>query len=166
MKRERCALSSSEPAVSIVGIFALHYFFFLFRAGEVGLPLPRPPYTYFCFFSAGFRIWGRKGRLAKIRCLVIGQSATYLERTQQTLVDTHHGACIVEFTTIVGRAKERDKLSLREEFVTVFYNLMRSADKVHVMLLQESGYNVGTKRERYATVVFAPSCNVFVGVRP
>ena len=71
----KISLSASEPAASGVGhlIFCKDikdivqsqvargreeggYFFLLFRGGVVGLPEPKPPYTYFCFFSAGFKI--------------------------------------------------------------------------------------------------------------
>lgn len=31
-----------------------------------------------------------------------------LERTQQALVDTHHGTCVVELTTVVRCAEECD----------------------------------------------------------
>lgn len=94
------------------------------------------------------------------------KSDTYLERTQQAFVNTHHGACIVEFAAVIGCAKESDELSLREELVAVFHDLMRSANQIHVVLLQESRYNVGTKSERHAAIVFAPSCNVLVGIGP
>lgn len=32
-------------------------FFFCFLGGVTGLPMLMPPYAYFCFFSAGLRIW-------------------------------------------------------------------------------------------------------------
>ena len=34
------------------------------------------------------------------------------------------------------------------------------------MLLKESGHNVGAERERDTTIVFAPSCDVFIRIRP
>lgn len=38
----------------------IYFLFFCFRGGVTGLPVLMPPYTYFCFFSAGFKICGGK----------------------------------------------------------------------------------------------------------
>jgi hypothetical protein len=43
---------------------------------------------------------------------------------------------------------------------------VRSADQIHVVFLEESRNYVGPKCEGYASVVFAPASDVFVGVRP
>jgi hypothetical protein len=43
---------------------------------------------------------------------------------------------------------------------------MGSADKIHVMLLQEAGYYVGTESERDTAIVFAPACYVLIWVGP
>ena len=91
---------------------------------------------------------------------------TNLERAQQALIHTHHGSGIVKLAAIVGCAEERNQLSLGEELVTIFDNLMSAAYQVHVMLLQEPRDNIGTESERYTTVVFAPTSDVFVGVGP
>jgi len=89
-----------------------------------------------------------------------------LERTQQTLVDAHHGTCIVKFTAVVGCAEQCYELALREEFVTIFYNLMRTADEVHVVLLQEARHYIWTKGKADTSIVLAPSGNVLVWVGP
>ena len=34
------------------------------------------------------------------------------------------------------------------------------------MLLKESGHNIGAERERDTAIVFAPSCDVFIRIRP
>lgn len=89
-----------------------------------------------------------------------------LKGTQQTLVHAHHGAGIVKLSAIVGRAEQRNELPFREEFISILHNLMRAADQVHVVLLQEARYHVGSKCKGDATVVFTPSGNVLVWVRP
>jgi hypothetical protein len=89
-----------------------------------------------------------------------------LEGAQQTLVYTHHGASIVKLSAVVGSAEECDQLPLGKELVAVLDDLVGTADQVHVVLLQEPGYNVGPKGERDTTVVLAPAGNVLVGVRP
>jgi hypothetical protein len=61
--------------------------------------------------------------------------AAYLERTEQTLVDAHHGSGIVKLATVVGCTKQRNKLALREELVAILHDLMGATDEVHVVLL-------------------------------
>lgn len=43
---------------------------------------------------------------------------------------------------------------------------MSTADQVHVVLLQEARYDIWTKGEGDTTVVFAPSSDVLIRVRP
>jgi len=89
-----------------------------------------------------------------------------LERAQQALIHTHHGSGIVKLAAIVGCAKKRNQLSLGEELVTVFDNLMGAAYQIHVMLLQEPRDDIGAEGERYTTVILAPASDIFVGVGP
>jgi hypothetical protein len=89
-----------------------------------------------------------------------------LERTQKTLVDTHHSTGIVEFATVVRSAEQSNKLALAKELVAVFDNLMGSADQIHVMLLQETGDDVWSKGEGNTAIIFTPTSNVLVGIRP
>jgi hypothetical protein len=91
---------------------------------------------------------------------------THLEGTQEALVDTHHGASIIEFTAVVRCAEERNQLPFREELVAVFHDLMGAANEIHVMLLKESRYDVRTEREGYTAIVFAPAGDVLVGIGP
>lgn len=60
---------------------------------------------------------------------------TNLERAEQALVYAHHGTCIVEFATVVGSTEQGDELTLGEEFVAIFHNLVSATDEVHVVLL-------------------------------
>lgn len=89
-----------------------------------------------------------------------------LERAEQALIHAHHSTRIVEFTAVVWRAEQSDKLSLGEELVSVLDDLMRSADEVHVVFLQESRDDIGAEGERNTTIVFAPASDVLVGVGP
>ena len=52
-------LSSAEPAVHGKVVLA-RYFFFCFLGGVTGRPVFMPSYTYFCFFSAGFKIYEKR----------------------------------------------------------------------------------------------------------
>lgn len=90
----------------------------------------------------------------------------YLERAQQTLVYTHHGTGVVKLSAVVGRAEQGHELSFREKLVAVFHDLVSTADEIHVVLLQEPGHDIRSKREGHTTIVFAPSSNVLVGIRP
>lgn len=89
-----------------------------------------------------------------------------LKATQQTLIHTHHGPRIIKFATVIRRAEQRDQLALAEELVAVLDDLVRAADEIHVVLLQEAGDHVWAEREGDAAVVFGPACYVFVGVGP
>lgn len=91
---------------------------------------------------------------------------TYLEGAEQALVDAHHCTCVVKLAAVVGCTEESDELALREELVPVLHNLVSATDEVHVVLLQEPGYDIRAEGETNASVVFTPACDVFVGVRP
>ena len=89
-----------------------------------------------------------------------------LERAEQALVDTHHGTGIVKLATVIGSTKEGDELALGKEFVSVLDDLVGSADEIHVVLLQEARHDIGAKRKRHTTIVFAPAGNVLVRIGP
>lgn len=89
-----------------------------------------------------------------------------LEAAQQRVIHTHHRACIVKLSTVIRCREECDQLSLSEKLVAVFHHLMCSADQVHVVLLQESRHHIWTEGERNTAVIFGPSGNVLVGIRP
>jgi hypothetical protein len=90
----------------------------------------------------------------------------HLEGAEQTLVHAHHRARIVELAAVVGCAEERNELPLGEELVAVLYDLMGSANQIHVVLLKEALDNIGPKGEGHASVVLAPASDVFVRIRP
>lgn len=59
--------------------------------------------------------------------------ATCLERAHECLINGHHAASVVKFATVVGRREKRHQLSLGEEFIAVFDNLVRSAYQVQIV---------------------------------
>lgn len=131
--------------------------------------LPPRPGTYFCFFSAGLRICYHAFNISKMILVVRlpnDQSSTNLERAEQRLVHAHHGARIVELATVVWRAEQSYELALGEEFVAVLNDLMRTADQVHIVFLEEARDNIGAKGETDTSVVFTPTSDVLIGVRP
>jgi hypothetical protein len=130
--------------------------------GDVGLLPPRLG-TYFCFFSAGFRIWRCTVR---IRFWVPNVSSAYLEGAKQALVDAHHCTSVIKFTAVVGCTEQRYELTLRKELIAILHNLMSATYEVHVVLLQKAGYNVWTKREADTPVVFTPPGDVLIRIRP
>ena len=89
-----------------------------------------------------------------------------LKAAQQTLVDAHHSAGIVEFAAVVRGGEQGDELSLAKELVAILDDLMRAAYQIHVMLLQEAGDDVRAEGEGDAAVVFAPAGDVLVGIGP
>jgi hypothetical protein len=91
---------------------------------------------------------------------------TYLEGTEQAFVHAHHRTRIVEFTAVVWCTEQGDELTLGEELISVFHDLMCTADEVHVVFLEEAGYDVRAECEADTSVVLAPSGDVLVGIRP
>lgn len=106
------------------------------------------------------------GLLVSMTYMLENIGVTYLERAEQALIYAHHGACIVKLAAVVGCTEERNELTLREELVTIFHDLVSTANEVHVVLLQEARNHVGAECERHATIVFAPASDVLVGVGP
>lgn len=48
---------------------------------------------------------------------------TYLEGAHQCLIHTHHGTCIIEFTTVVGCREERYQLTFCKELISILDDL-------------------------------------------
>jgi len=91
---------------------------------------------------------------------------TNLERAKKAFVDAHHGTSIVKLATIVGRTKERDELTLGEELVAILNDLMGTADEIHVVFLEEPGYDVWSESERDTAVILAPPSDILIWIRP
>ena len=68
--------------------------------------------------------------------------------------------------TVVGSAEDSNELSLCEELVSIFNDLMRTANEVEIVLLEEFFYNVCTEGERNASIVLAPTGDALLGIRP
>lgn len=47
----------------------------------------------------------------------------HLEGAHQSLIDTHHGACIIKLATVVWRRKYGDQLPIRKKLVPILSNL-------------------------------------------
>jgi hypothetical protein len=91
---------------------------------------------------------------------------TNLEGAEQTFVHAHHGAGVVELATVVGGAEQRNELTLGEELVAILYDLMCTADEVHVVFLEEAGDDVWAEGEGNSTVILGPPSDVLVRIRP
>ena len=96
----------------------------------------------------------------------MNKTGTNLEGAQQALIDTHHSTSVVELSAVIGRAEQRDQLTLRKEFVAVLHNLMGPTDQIHVVFLQEPRNNVGAEGERDTTIVLAPARDVLIRIGP
>lgn len=132
--------------------------------GVVGRLLPPKPWTYFCFFSAGLRIW--TGVVSWYDKILKRGGDTNLEGAEQTFIHAHHGTSVVELAAVVGGAEQRDELALRKELVAILDDLVGTADQVHVVFLEEARDDVWTERERDTAVVLGPTGNILVGVGP
>lgn len=105
-------------------------------------------------------------RVSRDLLLLLLRRLENLEGAQQALVHTHHCASVVELSAVVGRREQRDQLTLAKELVAVLDDLVSSADQIHVVLLQETRYNVGAEGEGDTAIVFAPACDVLIRIRP
>lgn len=90
----------------------------------------------------------------------------YLEGTHESVVHTHHGTGVVELAAVVGSTEQSDELPLGEEFVAVLHDLVRAADQVEVVLLEEHANDLWTEHEGDSSVVLAPALHILVRVRP
>lgn len=43
---------------------------------------------------------------------------------------------------------------------------MGTADQVHIVFLEKAGDNVGTEREADTAIIFTPTSDVLIGIRP
>lgn len=69
-------------------------------------------------------------------------------------------------STIVWSRKQSDELSLCEKLVSVLYDLMRSADQIHVVLLQKARDDIGSECKRDTSIIFAPASDILVRIGP
>lgn len=97
---------------------------------------------------------------------IASRTSTYLERTKQALINTHHCTSIIKFTTVVRSAEQRHELSLGEELVAILDDLMGTAYQIHVVFLEETRDDVGTECKRHTTIVLAPTRDVLVRIGP
>ena len=78
-----------------------------------------------------------------------------LEGAAQPCVDAHHPARVVELAAVVRRGKYGHESPGRLELVSVLYHLMRPADDVQVVLLQEVADDLVPERVTHAPRVVA-----------
>ena len=50
-------------------------------------------------------------------------TSTHLERTEERFVHVHHGTSIVKLAAVVRRRENRHELPIREELITILYDL-------------------------------------------
>ena len=89
-----------------------------------------------------------------------------LERTHEGFVDRHHRSGVIEFTTIIRCGKNRDQLSPCEELVPIFDDLMRADDQIQIVFVQERRHDVLTERKGHTPIIFTPSIDFLIGIRP
>ena len=54
----------------------------------------------------------------------------YLEPAHELIIDYHYGSCIVPLSVVVRSREDSDQLSISEELVAIFNDLMSSANQV------------------------------------
>ena len=99
-------------------------------------------------------------------CLLFIGGLQDLERAHEGLVDAHHGAGVIKFTAIVRSGEKCDELSIAEKLVAILDDLMSSTYKVDLVLVVEFSNNILTEGEADTSIIIAPICHFFIGVRP
>ena len=89
-----------------------------------------------------------------------------LETAHQIGINRHDGTTIIEFIAVVGSRKDGDKLTLSKELITIFHNLMSTADKIKVVFTEELLNNISTEGEGHTTVGLTPANKTLIRVRP
>jgi len=104
----------------------------------------------------------------KLSCEFSSQAQGFddLKGAEQSFVDAHEGAGVVELAAIVWRGEDGDELPVGEELVAVFDDLVGPANEIEIVFLEELGDLVGAEGVGDAPVVFAPALDVGVGVGP
>jgi hypothetical protein len=108
---------------------------------------------------------GGKKRLI-VESLLLDSWFENLERAHQSFIHAHHCSSIIELVTIVRGRENSDELSLGKEFVSVFNDLMRSADQIKIVFAQELFDNVSAESEGDSSVILTPSRDSFFGIGP
>ena len=69
----------------------------------------------------------------------------YLERTDQILVDGHHGTSVIELPAVIRCREHCDELSLCKKLIAVLDYLMSATDEIQIVLLEEAADDLLTK---------------------
>lgn len=107
------------------------------------------------------------GRITKLSCeFSQAQGFDDLKGAEQSFVDAHEGAGVVELAAIVWRRKDGDELPVSEELVAVFDHLVGPTNEIEIVFFQKLGDLVGAEGVGDAPVVLAPAADVGVGIGP
>ena len=94
------------------------------------------------------------------------RGAQYGETAHERVINGHQRTAVVELSAIVWRTEDGAKLSAAEELVAVLDDLMRSANKIYIVFLEELLDDGLAKRVRNTAVVLAPTRLSFLRVGP
>mmetsp|Transcript_76524 Transcript_76524/g.211821 ORF Transcript_76524/g.211821 Transcript_76524/m.211821 type:complete len:353 (-) Transcript_76524:157-1215(-) len=90
----------------------------------------------------------------------------YLELAVEVLVQLQDGRHVAAAVAVVGRRPDRHQRVAEHPLEALHHQLVRAADEVQVVALEEGSNHVRTKGERHAAVVLAPAHDVLVRVGP
>ena len=70
-----------------------------------------------------------------------------METAHQISINRHDGTTIVEFITVVGGREDSNKLTLGEKLITIFNNLVSTANEIKVVFAEELFNDISTESE-------------------
>ena len=100
-------------------------------------------------------------------CVLLGVALERDEFAHKVLVHVHHGGIVVEVATVVFGAEDGHKLLVfAEEAITIFHDLMASADEVQIVPFEELVELLLAEDPTAASFVLFPVSHVFVWIVP
>ena len=79
------------------------------------------------------------------------------EAAHQGIVHGHQSSWIVELAAVIGRTEDSDELSTGKEFIAIFDDLMGTADKIDIVLLEELLYHGFTECIAHSSIILTPT---------
>ena len=100
-------------------------------------------------------------------CVFLGVTLKGNKLTHKVLVYIHDSGIIIEVSTIIfGTENSYQLLVLAEESITIFHDLVTSANQIKVVSLQEFFELLPSENKSTASLIFLPVASVFIGVVP
>ena len=107
-----------------------------------------------------------RGAVSRTKVFAFVSRLQDLETTHQCLINGHHRARIVEFAAVIRSTEQRDELATLEKLVSIFDDLMGTADKIKIMLFGEVTDYPLTECETDTAIIISEPVDTALWIRP